>query len=168
MVLLGSLISVEPGLIFWTTLIFLGLYALLTKAAWKPLQKALKDREVSIDDALQQAQKARSEMAALNAENEKLLAVAREERSRILQEAKVMSDNIVKDAKDKAKAEADKIANTARREIEMQKNAALAEIKGTVGALALEIAEQVIRKELSNDAAQQSFANKLVADIKLN
>jgi len=119
--LLSSLISVDPGLIFWTSIIFIGLYFFLTKAAWKPIQSALKDRENSIDDALKQAEKARQEIAALGAKNEELLIVAREERSRILQEAKVLSDNIIKDAKDKAKAEADKIVVNARQEINNQK-----------------------------------------------
>ena len=100
---------IEPGfgLLFWTTITFLILWGLLGKLAWKPIQQSLKDRTNSIDDALKQAEKARTEMAALNAKNEELLATAREERSRILQEAKVMSDNIIKDAKDKAKSEAE-------------------------------------------------------------
>jgi F-type H+-transporting ATPase subunit b len=57
--LLSSLISVDPGLMCWTTIIFVGLYFFLTKAAWKPIQTALKERETSIDDALKQAEKAR-------------------------------------------------------------------------------------------------------------
>ncbi len=166
--LLSSLISVEPGLIFWTAIIFVGLYFFLTKAAWKPIQAALKDRETSIDNALQQAEKARHEMAALNAKNEELLATAREERSRILQEAKAMSDGIVNDAKEKAKAEANKIVVSARQDIENQKKTALAEIKSTAAVLALEIAEKIIRKELVGNAEQEAFANQLIKEIELN
>ena len=166
--LLSSLISVDPGLILFTSIIFIGLYFFLTKAAWKPIQSALKDRENSIDDALKQAEKARQEIAALGAKNEELLIVAREERSRILQEAKVLSDNIIKDAKDKAKAEADKIVVNARQEINNQKKAALTEVKNTAGKLALEVAERVIRQQLVGDAAQEAFANKLISEIELN
>lgn len=163
-----ELIKVDPGLIFWTTIIFVGLYFFLTRAAWKPIQQALKDRENSIDDALQQAEKARLEMAALNAKNEELLASAREERSRILAEAKSMKDNIVKAAETEAKEKAAKIVANAQAEIENQKKAALTEVKNTAGKLALEVAEKVIRKQLVGDAAQEAFANKLVAEIELN
>jgi F-type H+-transporting ATPase subunit b len=163
-----SVIKPDFGLLFWTTITFLILWGLLGKLAWKPIQSALKERESSIDDALKQAEKAREEMAALNAQNEALLASAREERSRILQEAKVMSDSIVRGAKDKAKAEADKIVVNARQEIDNQKKAALIEVKNTAGKLALEIAEKVIRQQLVGDPAQEAFTAKLVSEIELN
>jgi F-type H+-transporting ATPase subunit b len=163
-----SVIKPDFGLLFWTTITFLILWGLLGKLAWKPIQSALKERESSIDDALKQAEKAREEMAALNAQNEALLASAREERSRILQEAKVMSDNIIRDAKDKAKVEADKIVVNARQEIDNQKKAALIEVKNTAGRLALEVAEKVIRQQLVGDSAQEAFAAKLISEIELN
>lgn len=166
--LLSSLISVDPGLIFWTSIIFIGLYFFLTRAAWNPIQKALKDREHSIEDALKQAENARHEMAALNSKNEEILAAAREERSRILKEAKIMSDNIIADAKEKSKVEAEKIITNARQEINNQKNAALTEVKNTAGKLALEVAEKIIRKQLVGNAEQESLAAKLISEIELN
>lgn len=163
-----SVIEPDFGLLFWTTITFLILWGLLGKLAWKPIQKALKDRETSIDDALQQAEKARLEMADLNAKNEELLASAREERSRILAEAKSMKDNIVKAAETEAKEKAAKIVANAQQEILNQKKAAITEVKNTAGKLALEVAEKVIRKQLVGDTAQEAFANKLVAEIELN
>lgn len=163
-----SVIKPEFGLLFWTTITFLILWGLLGKLAWKPIQSALKDRENSIDDALKQAEKAREEMAALNAKNEELLVSAREERSRILQEAKIMSDNIIRDAKEKSKVEADKIVASARQEIENQKKAALVEVKSSAGKLALEVAEKVIRRQLVGNAEQEAYATKLIAEIELN
>jgi F-type H+-transporting ATPase subunit b len=163
-----SVIKPDFGLLFWTTITFLILWGLLGKLAWKPIQSALKDRENSIDDALKQAEKAREEMAALNAQNEALLASAREERSRILQEAKVMSDNIVRDAKDKAKVEADKIVVNAQQEINRERKAAITEVKNTAGRLALEVAEKVIRQQLVGNVAQEAYAAKLVEEIELN
>ena len=163
-----SVIEPDFGLLFWTTITFLILWGLLGKLAWKPIQQALKDRETSIDDALQQAEKARLEMAALNAKNEELLASAREERSRILAEAKSMKENIVKAAETEAKEKAAKIVANAQLEIENQKKAAITEVKNSAGKLALEVAEKVIRKQLVGNAEQEAFANKLVAEIELN
>ena len=161
-------IEPDPGMLFWTTLLFLTLWFVLGRFAFKPIAKALKDRENSIDDALKSAEKARQEMANLNAKNEELLKQAQEERSKILREAQETKDKIVKDAKGKAKEEAAKIITNAKLEIENQKQAALTEVKNQVGLMALDIAEKVIRKELKGNADQENFVNTLVQDIQLN
>ena len=163
-----SVIKPDIGLIFWTSILFLTLWFFLGRLAFKPIAKALKDRENSIDDALKQAEKARQEMSQLNAKNEELLATAREERAKMLKEAKDLSSNIVKDAKDKAKAEANKIINNAKLEIENQKRAAITELKNKAGIMALDIAEKVIRERLQGDREQEAFVQKLVNEIELN
>lgn len=163
-----SVINPDPGLLIWTSVIFLTLWFFLGRIGFKPIAKALKEREESIHDALQQAELAREEMAAMQSKNEAILAEAREERSNILKEARQLKDNIVNEAKTKAKVEADKIVANARQEIINQKNAALVEVKNKAGALALEIAEKVIKRQLRNDSEQQNFVQKLVKDIKLN
>jgi F-type H+-transporting ATPase subunit b len=163
-----SPIKPDFGLLFWTTIIFLLFWFLMSKFAFGPIKEALNKRENSIQDAIDEAKKARMEMENLKSENAKVLAEAREERSKILQEAKEMKNNIVTEAKETAKAEANKIISNAKLEIENQKKAAITEVKNQAGMMALEIAEKVIRKELKGDSAQESFVNTLVNEIKLN
>jgi len=83
-----SVIKPEPGLLIWTTIIFLIFWFLMSRFAFKPIGAALKQRETDIQDALDEAKKARLEMSQLQAQNEKLLTQAREERTAILKEAK--------------------------------------------------------------------------------
>ena len=104
-----SPIKPDFGLLFWTTVIFLLFWFLMSKFAFGPIKDALNKRENSIQDAIDEAKKARMEMENLKSENAKVLAEAREERSKILQEAKEMKNNIVTEAKETAKAEANKI-----------------------------------------------------------
>ncbi len=163
-----SVIKPDLGLIFWTTLIFLLFWFMIGKFAFKPIANALRKREYDIQNALDQAEIAKQEMSKLQADNEKLLQQAREERTKILKEANDVKNEIITEAKTKAKVEADKIVTSARLEIENQKKAAISEVKNQVGAIALEIAEKVIKKDLSNDANQSSFVNQLVDDIKFN
>jgi len=158
----------SPGLAIWSLLIFCLFWFIMSRVAFKPIANALSKREGDIQDALDSAKKAKEEMANLNAENEKLLAQAREERSKLLQEAKDMKNSIINEAKDKAKEEASKIVNAARVDIDNQKNAAMAEVKKEVGAMALGIAEKVIKKELSGNSEQESFVSTLVNDLNLN
>jgi F-type H+-transporting ATPase subunit b len=162
-----SVIKPDPGLIFWTTIIFGGLWYFLGKKAFGPISEALKAREEGIADALAQAEKARHEMSNLKSENEALLVQAREERALLMKEAKETRDSIVNEAKDKAKEEASRLIQNAKIEIENQQKAAMLEVKNKVGAMAIEIAEKILRKQLSNDAAQVSLANTLVNEIKI-
>jgi len=163
-----DLVTPAIGLIFWTTVAFLLLLVLLKKFAWKPILTAVKEREGSITESLKQAEKARDEMKNLQAENEGILKAAKEERSKLLKEAKTAADGLITEAKDKAKIEASKIAEEARKEIETAKLAALAEVKSEVGALAISIAERLMKRELSEKNAQEKYVDELVDDFKLN
>jgi F-type H+-transporting ATPase subunit b len=163
-----SLITPNPGMAIWALIIFLILIVVLGKFAFKPIASALDEREKSISDSLAQAEKARAEMAQLTAKNEDLLNQAKEERNKILAEAREAAEKMKADLIDKAHTESMKKMNDAFREIETQKKAAIVEIKNTVGQMALQIAEKVVRKELHTDAAQKEFVEKLVKETNLN
>jgi F-type H+-transporting ATPase subunit b len=163
-----SLITPNPGLSIWALIIFVLLIFILGKYGFKPIAAALKEREANIADSLAQAEKARAEMALLTAKNEELLNQAKEERNNILAEARDIAEKIKNEMLEKANAESHKKIADAFREIEIQKNAAIVEIKNTVGDMALQIAGQVIRKDLNNDAAQKELVDKLVKETNLN
>ncbi len=163
-----SPIKPDLGLILWTSVIFLLFLFMMSKMAFKPIANALRSRENDIQSSLDEAKKAKAEMASMKAENEKLLVEAREERAAMLKDAKEAKSQIISEAKTNAKLEANKILESAKVEIVNQKNAAMVEMKNQVGSMALDIAEKVIKKELQNDAAHQSFVNTLVSEIKLN
>jgi F-type H+-transporting ATPase subunit b len=163
-----SVITPEIGLLFWTTIIFLVVWFLLGKTAFGPISKALKSREDSIENALQAAETARNDMAALEAKGDELAKQAQEERALIIQEAKEQKAKMIEEAREEAKTEAGRIITSASQEIERQKRAAMKDVKNQAGALAIQIAEQVIRKELAGNNEQEAFVSALVKDIKLN
>ncbi len=163
-----DLLLPDYGLVIFQTIAFLLLMFLLGKFAWKPVLAAIKEREQSIDDALNKAELAKQEMARLTAQNEELMKQARAERDEILKEAKALKDNIVSEAKTSAQTEGAKLIEKARIEIENQKKAAVAELKGQVSALSLEIAERVLRSQLDDKAKQQDLVASLLKDVELN
>ena len=163
-----SVIKPDFGLFFWSSLIFIAFWLIMAKLAFKPIAQALKKREEDIQNSMDEAKRVRQEMEQLQAQNEALLAEAREERAKMLREAKEAKDTIINDAKTKAKSEAQKIVANAKQEIENQKMAAMIDLKNQVGAMALDIAEKVLKKQLTKDNEQVNFVNKLVDDIKLN
>jgi F-type H+-transporting ATPase subunit b len=124
--------------------------------------------EQGIEDALSKADKMKADIAAMQNENEALLVKAREERAILIKEAKEASEKMIADAKDKAKAEYERIVADAQAAINQQKNAALTEVKNQVGALVVEVAEKVLRRELSNKAEQESYIKQVAEGVKLN
>jgi len=163
-----DLITPQLGLLFWQTVLFLLLLFILTKFAWKPIMASLREREDSIESALRMADQAKIEMQQLKAGNEKLLAEARQERDRMMQEAQVMANQFRETEKAKAVEEANRITQQAREAIQQEKNAALAEVKNTAAQLSLTIAERILRRELTDPAAQTQLVDSYLKDVKLN
>jgi len=156
------------GLFFWQILLFLALVFLLWKFAWKPILNAVNDREEGIKNALAAAEEAKKEMQNLNADNEKLLKQAKAERETLLKEAREIKDKIVTDAKVLAQTEGNKLIKQAQATIESEKKAAVEDIKNQVAELSVEIAEKVIKEQLSNKEKQLKLVDDMLGDIKLN
>ena len=158
----------EFGLFFWQMVIFVGLILLLKKFAWKPILDAVNDREEGIKNALLSAENARKEMHNLQSDNQRILQEARLERDAMLKEAREMKEKMVADAKNEAQAQGLKMIEQAKAAIEGEKNAALAELKSQVSTLSLEIAEKLLKEELSNKESQVKLVEKMLGDAKLN
>lgn len=153
------------GLILWSCVFFLLFWYLIGKMAFKPIVKALKDRQDEIQNSLDSAKIARAEMSTLKAENEKILAEAREEKMNIIKEAKESATIVIAEARDKAKEEAQRILQQAKLDIENAKKAAMVDVKNEIGTMALQIAEKVIRKELTDQKSNVEYVNKLVNEV---
>jgi F-type H+-transporting ATPase subunit b len=164
----NPLVTPEIGMLFWTLIVFVLLMFLLTKFAWKPILAAVKERESSIDSALKAAEEAKLAMAELKSNNEDLLNEARAERDIMLKEARSIKDGIVAEAKAKASQDAEKIIASARESIQHEKMAAVTELKNQVAVLSIEIAEKILKDEMSSGDKQKAIVDNLVKDISLN
>ena len=156
------------GLFFWQAIILVILIVLLAKFAWKPILAALAAREEGISNALLAAENAKKDMQNLKADNEKLLAEARAERDLMIKEAREIKEKMIADAKSEAQAQGAAMIESAKATIESEKNAAMAELKNQVSSLSLEIAETLLKGELSNKEAQTKLVEKMLGDAKLN
>ena len=158
----------EFGLFFWQIIIFVGLIFLLKKFAWKPILDAVNDREEGIKNALLSAENARKEMQNLQASNERILQEARLERDSLLKDAREIKEKMIADAKEEAQTQGLRMIEQAKASIESEKNAAMAELKSHVSSLSLEIAEKLLKDELSNKDSQMKLVEKMLGDVKLN
>jgi len=156
------------GLFFWQAIILVILIVLLAKYAWKPILESLSAREEGISAALLSAEAARLEMQNLKTQNEVILNEARAERDAMMKEAREIKEQIVASAQAEAQAQGTKLIEAAKATIASEKNIAIAELKNQVSTLAVEIAEKLLKSELSNKEAQSNLVEKMLDDVKLN
>lgn len=166
--LLNPLLSPSIGLMFWTLLAFITVLILLKKFAWKPILGALKEREESIQNALDSAKKAREEIAGLKADNEKIVQEAKIERDKILKEARELKETMLVEAKQKAQSEGEKLLTAARESIQNEKMAAITELKNQVASLSIEIAEKILKEELKSTDKQKTLISNLLQQVNMN
>lgn len=158
----------STGLFIMQTVIFIILIFLLRKFAWKPILNSVNEREEGIRSALRAAEDAKAEMQNLKAQNENLLAEARAERDALMKEAREIKEKMIADAKSEAASQGQKMIEQAKATIEGEKNAALAELKAQISTISLDIAEKLLKEELSNKEAQTKLVERMLGDVKLN
>ncbi len=156
------------GTIIWTTLIFFGLFFILTKFAWKPLLKAIEDREQSIATALENAGIADEKVKNLRSEQDAIILEAKLQKERIVKEGIEQRDKIVASAREKAQMEADKIIEETRKQLAREKETAVTEMKNQIATLSVEIATKVLTSDMEDRARHEKMVSELISDVKLN
>lgn len=156
------------SLVFWTTIIFVALLFLLKKLAWKPILGAVKEREDSINNALESAENARKEIQNLTNDNQRILKEARAQRDGLLKEAREMKESIISEAKEAAQVQANKVVEQAQATIQSEKQAAIADLKNQVAELSISIAEKVVRGELSDKSKQTKLVEDLLKEVTIS
>jgi F-type H+-transporting ATPase subunit b len=150
------------------TILFLVLIFIMVRFAWKPILKALNDREEGIKNALDSAEEAKKQMQNITADNDRILKEARAEREAMLKEAREIKEKTIADAKEEAKAQADKLIKQAQEAFETEKQAAIVDLKNQVATLSVEIAEKVVREELSDQKKQLKLVEDMLSEATLN
>ncbi|MDG5799425.1 F0F1 ATP synthase subunit B [Marinilabiliaceae bacterium ANBcel2] len=163
-----GILTPDPGLVFWTTISFLTLLFLLRKYAWRPILRALKVREEYIEFALKDAAQAKDDLDGMAEKKRQMLNSARLEREKIISEAKVVRDEIIQEARDKAETEAELIMSHARENIEKERAEAIAGIREQIGTISLDIAEKILKQELSEEVKQESVIKNYLKQIEFN
>lgn len=163
-----NLITPDLGTVVWMVVVFAIVLFILGKYAWKPILGALKQRDQSIENALQSAENARKDIEKIKADNEKIMAQAREERDQMMTEAREIKEKLVAEAKKQANDEAEKIIKSAKQAIENEKATVITDIRKQVAAYSIEIAEKILRHKLKDDKEQEEMIEELVKELKLN
>jgi F-type H+-transporting ATPase subunit b len=162
-----NLLEVNPGLIIWVIVTFIVLLVVLKKVAWKPILGALDQREASIKESLEKAEKAREEAQKVLDENKANIAKAEEESKQIIDQSRAyaekLKDQIIRESKEQAK----KIVDDAADEIERKKDAAFNDLKNQVAEIAINAAEKILKETLDKES-NKKIVDKYISDISRN
>ncbi|OYV68179.1 MAG: ATP synthase F0 subunit B [Gemmatimonadetes bacterium 21-71-4] len=147
----GTLMSLQTNLMFWTLLIFLVLFYLLTKFAFKPITAAVEAREKALEDALASAKRDRDEAAALLAEHKAQLDGARGEVQKLIADGRATAEKMRHDLMEKARAEQQDTVERGVQEIQREKERAVAELRREAIEMAIAGASRVIEENLDSE-----------------
>lgn len=163
-----DLLIPSTGLLFWMTIVFLIVLAVLWKWGFPTITKMVKERKDYIDDSLRKAHEANEKLANIQKEGESILQEAREKQAVVLKEATATRDAIIAKAESQAKDRSAQLINDAKAEIEQEKQQAIREIRGQVAELSVKIAEKIVKQQLATDDKQMELINKILDEIAVS
>ena len=163
-----SLLSPEPGLLFWMMLSFGIVLFVLAKYGFPIILKMVETRRNYIEESLQSARKAQEELARVKETGEALLAHTRKEQALILKETARKKDILIEQAREEARLEAEKIIVAARDQIYAEKEEAIRSIRNEVSRLSVDLAERVLREKLITNEDQMGMIDRLLDEIEIS
>jgi F-type H+-transporting ATPase subunit b len=163
----GSLLDINPGLIIWTAITFIGLIFILKKVAWKPILAALDQREGAIRDSLEKAEKAKDEAQKILDQNQSNLNKAEEESRKIIEQGRSFAEKLKEQMLFDTKQQSRKLLEDATTEIERKKNEAFNDLKNQIAEIAINAAEKILNEKL-NEETQKKIVDKYLGEIAKN
>lgn len=163
-----ELFTPDFGLIFWMFVAFLVLFLLLRKFAWPIIIKSMESRADLIDKGVEYAQNAKEQLEGARKQAETYIAEAQKQQAEILRDAAKIKTQIIEEAKNEASAEAKKVMDAAKLSIEQSRKEAELQFRNEVSKFSIDIAEKMVRKQISTDKAQSELVNKLLDEIEKN
>lgn len=163
-----SLFTPDVGLIFWMLLSFGIVFFVLAKWGFPVITRMVDDRKRFIDQSLEAAREANAKLEGIKAEGEALLAQTREEQRLILKDAANTRDRIIEEAREKARTEGALMLEEARQQIQHEKEVAIRDIRRQTAELAIEVAEKIMRTNLTTERQQMNLVDRLLDEVEKN
>jgi len=159
-----NLLSPSGGLMFWTLVIFLILFAILGKLVLPKILAAVEAREKALEDAIEGAKRDREEASRMLAEQQRQIEAARGEAQKLIVEGRQVGEKLRADMIEETQQQQQAMLERARREIETEKQRAISEMRREAIELAIAGASKVIEKNLddqSNRKIVESFLSSI-------
>lgn len=163
-----SLLTPEPGLLFWMLISFGIVLFVLTKFGFPIILKMVDKRKNYIESSLLSARKAHEELASVKQTSEELLARTRQEQAAMMKETSLLRDQMIEKARVDARKEAEIMIDHAHKQIVSEKEKALRSIRNEAASLSLSLTEKILREKLGTEEAQMGMINRLLDEFDLH
>lgn len=160
-----SLLNPDIGVFFWMLVSFIIVFFILAKFGFPALVNMVNERKQYIDESLKSAREANEKLSHIKEESESILVEARKEQAKILKEAMETRTQIINEAKEKAQSEGGRLLEEAHKQIQKEKDDAIRDIRKQVAELSVEVAEKVLRKQLSSEVEQNGMIERLLDEV---
>jgi F-type H+-transporting ATPase subunit b len=163
----ASLLSVNPGLIFWTVVTFLLLIFILYKLAWNPILTAVANREKHIADSIDRAEKAQKEAEENLKTYQNMIENAKKETQEIINKGRKTAESMKEDIIAKSNEESSRILKKAKKDISLEREKALEEIRGLIVDLSMSAASKLVERSL-NEQDHKKIVENYLKEIKVS
>lgn len=163
-----SLLTPEPGLLFWMLLSFGIVVFVLGKYGFPVILAMVNKRREYIENSLLAAQKAEEELANVKKTSDAILSETRKQQSDILAEAGKMRDQMIEKAKEEARQEADKLVEITRKHLQAEKESVLKDVRAEIASLSVDVAEKLLKEKLSTSDEQMGMINRLLDEMTIS
>ena len=164
----SSLLTPDPGLVFWMTIAFGIVLFILGKFGFPVILEKLESRKHFIDESLHAAKQANEKLEHSREQNKLLIDGAEREKKEILREAAKQRELILEKANEKAIKETNQLIENARKQIAQEREEAINAIRREIALISVDIAEKVLRDNLKDKENQMSMIERLVDEINLS
>ena len=145
---------------------FRGILFVVWKVGVRRRTARLDERAAAIEGNIAKGDEAQRQAEAAREEYTRQLSEARKEAGDIRESAREDGKRIVAEARTAASTEAERITATAHTQIEAERQSALVTLRSEVGALAIDLAGNVIGETLSDDQKASAVVDRFLSDLE--
>lgn len=161
-----SILTPEPGLLFWMLLVFGIVFFVLAKFGFPIIVKAIDERKALIAKGIEDARKAEEQLATAQQTCDQLIREAKAKKDAILREAAELKERMINEAREQSLAEGRRLTELARKDAEAEKQKAVRSLHNEIAFLSVQLSEQILRRELSESREQKDLIDRYLEELE--
>jgi F-type H+-transporting ATPase subunit b len=155
----------HPGELIVGIISFAILYVLYKRVVVPRLETMLAERQRTIEGGIERAEAMQAEAKAALEQYRAQLAEARNEAAQIRDQARADGQQILEELRTQAQEESARIVARGEEQLATQKQQLVNELRGQIGALAVDLAGRVVGESLAEDARRRGTVDRFLAEL---
>ncbi|MGH3026298.1 MAG: F0F1 ATP synthase subunit B [Gaiellaceae bacterium] len=154
----------------WTFIAELVAFLLILGFLWRfvvpVVQRGMNERQAMIAEQVRESEQAKAKLAEAESAYQKALGEARAEAAQIRENARAEAQRTIEELRGQAQEESARIIARGEEQLHTQRSAIVRELRGELGALAVELSEKIVDQRLADDAQVRHTVDAFLADLE--